>query len=137
MGRPWWYDSYWEKDKKSTRGRSRLPGRRSWVWIALVVVSLLLALESTGFRSGGIAWFLSFVSYACLILSFAVFTRVIVSWFMISRYNLLLILLDDITEPLLSRVRRIVPRFGVFDLTPLIAIALLYFIPLVLNRLLT
>jgi len=93
-------------------------------------------MGSTGFRPGGIAWFLSFAYYTCRILAFAVFIRVIVSWFMISRYNLLLILLDDVTEPLLSPLRRIVPRLGMFDITPLIAVAFLYFIPFVLNRLL-
>ena len=37
------------------------------------------------------------------------------SWFMIGRRNLLVGLLDDITEPILSPLRRIVPRLGIFE----------------------
>jgi len=132
VGRPWWYDSYWEKGKKSTGGRFHLPRRQSWVWIALVILSLLLATGSTG--PVGIAWFLSFVYYLCRILVFAVFIRVILSWFMISRYNRIVVLLDDVTEPILSPLRRVVPRLGMFDVTPLVAFAILYFIPFILNR---
>lgn len=134
MGRPWWYDSYWEKGKKSRRGWFHSPRRQSWVWIALVVLSLLLATGSTGFRPEGIAWFLGFVYYLCRILVFAVFIRAILSWFTVSRYNQLVVLLDDVTEPILSPLRRVVPRLGMFDITPLVAFAILYFIPFILSR---
>jgi YggT family protein len=33
--------------------------------------------------------------------------------------------LDQITEPILSPLRRIVPRIGMIDITPLVAIILL------------
>ena len=137
MGRPWWYDSYWEKGKKTKRGQSRLPRRQSLAWIALVVLSLILAVGSTGFHLVGIEWLLDFVYYLCRILTLAVFLRAIISWFAISPYNLLVMLLNDITSPLLSPLRRVVPRLGMFDITPLIAIGLLYLIPFILFRLLT
>jgi len=134
MGRPWWYDSYWQKETKPQR-RFRLPKRQAWIWIALVALSLLLATSSTGFRPIGVVWLLGFVNYFCRILTFVIFVRVILSWFMVSRYNLLIILLDDVTEPILSPLRRVIPRLGVFDITPLIVIAILYFIPFILTRL--
>lgn len=133
MGRPWWYDSYWEKDRKPKR-RFRLPGRQSWVWIALLLVSLVLAMNSSGFRPLWILWLLGFVYYLCRILAFAILVRTLLSWFMISRYNRFVILLDDITEPVLSPLRRVVPSLGMFDITPLIAILILYFIPSLLYR---
>ena len=136
MGRPWWYDSYWEKDKKIKETRFRLPRRQYLAWIALVVLSLVLAMGSSGFRLTGIEWLLDFVYYLCRILTLAVFLRAIMSWFVVSPYNLLIVLLNDITNPLLSPLRRVVPRLGVFDITPLIAIGLLYLIPFVLYRLL-
>lgn len=137
MGRPWWYDSYWEKGRKPTRRRFHLPRRRSWVWIALIILSFILSAGNTGFHAAGIMWFLGFVYYFCRILTFAIFMRAILSWFMISRYNLLIILLDDVTEPILSPLRRIIPRLGMFDITPLVAIGILYLVPFILNRLLT
>jgi YggT family protein len=36
--------------------------------------------------------------------------------------------LDQITEPILSPLRRIVPRVGMIDITPLVAIILLQFL---------
>jgi len=134
MGRPWWYDSYWEKDRKPKR-RFRLPSRQSLVWIVLLLVSLLLALSSTSFRPMWAVWFISFVSYVCRIVAFAILIRAVLSWFMISRYNRFVILLDDISEPVLAPLRRVVPAIGMFDITPLIAMLILYFIPSLLYRL--
>ena len=135
MGRPWWHDSYWEK-KRPARGGLNLPKRQIWVWIAIVVLSMLLAAGSTGFRPIAITWLAGSMYYLCRILTFAIFIRVILSWFMIGRRNLLVDLLDDITEPILSPLRRIVPKLGIFDVTPIIAIAVLYFIPFILSRIL-
>ena len=134
MGRPWWHDSYWEKDRKPQRS-PRLPRRKVLVWIGLAVLSLLLAMSRTGFQPLIIVWLVSFVQYFCRILSYAVFARVILSWFGISRYNIFIVILDDVTEPILAPLRRIVPMLGVFDITPLIAIGILYFIPIIITLL--
>ena len=136
MGRPWWYDSYWEKKRPERKGLN-LPKRQTWVWVAIVVLAILLTAGSTDFRPFVIAWLVGFIYYLCRILTIAIFIRVILSWFMTGRRNLLITLLDDITEPILSPLRRIVPRFGVFDFTPLIAIAILYFIPFIISLILT
>ncbi len=134
MGRPWWYDSYWEKGKKPQRS-PRLPRRQTLVWIGLVVLSLLLAMSRTDFQPFIIVWLVGFVQYFCRILSYAVFARVILSWFGISRHNIFIVILDDVTEPILAPLRRIVPMLGVFDITPLIAIGILYVIPIIITRL--
>jgi YggT family protein len=80
-------------------------------------------------------WFISFVSYVCRIVAFAILIRAVLSWFTISRYNRFVILLDDISEPVLAPLRRVVPAIGMFDITPLIAMLVLYFIPSLLYRL--
>ena len=131
MGRPWWHDSYWEKDRKPQRS-PRLPRRKVLVWIGLVVLSLLLAMSRTGFQPLIIVWLVGFVQYFCRILSYTIFARVILSWFGISRYNIFIVILDDVTEPILAPLRRIVPMLGVFDITPLIAIGILYAIPIII-----
>ena len=131
MGRPWWHDSYWEKDRKS-QNSPRLPRRQVLIWIGLGVMSLLLAISRTGFHPFIMVWLVGFVQYFCRILYYTVFARVILSWFGISRYNIFIIMLDEVTEPILAPLRRIVPIFGVFDITPLIAIGILHIIPIIM-----
>ncbi|MFC1871628.1 YggT family protein [Chloroflexota bacterium] len=101
------------------------------------MISILLAAGDTGFRPLVVVWLVGSIYYICRILTFTIFIRVILSWFMTGRGNLLLTLLDDITGPVLNPLRRIVPRLGVFDFTPMIAIAILYFIPFIISLILT
>lgn len=61
-------------------------------------------------------------------LSLAIFLRAILSWFSIDPRSPLITVLDQITEPILEPLRRIVPRLGMIDITPLIAILLLYWV---------
>jgi YggT family protein len=134
MGRPWWYDSYWEKEQRPQRS-PQLPKRKTLVWVSLILLSLILAMTRTGFQPLVLDWFVGFIYYFCRILTYVIFARVILSWFNLRRSNILLVLLDDITEPILSPLRRIVPRLGIFDISPLIAIGILYFIPFVITLL--
>jgi len=62
------------------------------------------------------------------ILSIAIFARAILSWFVRDPRNPLVELLDQITEPILAPLRRVVPRIGLVDITPLVAIILLQFL---------
>ncbi len=133
MGRPWWYDDYWKKEQRSTRGRLRLPKRPFWIWIVLLLLSILLAASSNGFQPVILDWIIGFIHYFCRILIFIIFIRAVLSWFAISRDNILIVLLDTVAQPVLSPLRRIIPRLGPFDITPLIAIIILYLIPFVLS----
>ncbi len=79
-------------------------------------------------------YFFNFLSILCEVLTFAIFIRVMLSWF-ISRPNMLTIILDKITEPILAPLRRIIPRVGMFDLTPMAAVIILQVIAAFLSRL--
>jgi YggT family protein len=59
------------------------------------------------------------------VLSAAIFIRVLLSWFPIDPRNSLVTLLYDITEPILEPLRRVIPRLGMFDLSPLVALLLI------------
>ena len=72
-------------------------------------------------------FFFNFIRLLCEVLTFAIFIRVVLSWF-VTRPNTLTIILDKITEPILAPLRRIIPRAGMFDFTPLVAIILLQLI---------
>jgi YggT family protein len=68
---------------------------------------------------------IDFIVILCHILTFTIIIRAILSWFSPSPDNPLVRLLNEITEPILAPLRRIVPQIGVFDITPIIAIILL------------
>ena len=58
-------------------------------------------------------------------LSLAIILRIILSWSPTITVNTFTIILHRITEPILEPLRRIIPRAGVFDFTPLVAIIIL------------
>ncbi len=78
-------------------------------------------------------YFFNFISFLCEVLTFAIFIRVILSW-VSPRPNVLTVILEKITEPILAPLRRIIPMAGMFDLTPLVAIILLRLIAAFLPR---
>lgn len=55
----------------------------------------------------------------------AIFFRAILSWVNPNPYSSLARALDQITEPILGPLRRIIPRIGMIDITPMIAIFIL------------
>jgi YggT family protein len=59
------------------------------------------------------------------ILILAIVGRALLSWFPLDQRNPLVRILHDITEPILEPLRRIIPRVGMLDLTPMVAIIVL------------
>ncbi len=66
-----------------------------------------------------------FVEILVTVLTWAIIIRSLMSWYSPRGDNPLILLLDNITEPILAPLRRIVPRLGMLDLTPLVAILLM------------
>ena len=67
-----------------------------------------------------------FVNILVWVLIIAIFARVILSWLPIGgSNNPLVAIVYQITEPILAPLRRVIPRVGIFDLTPMIAIIIL------------
>lgn len=65
----------------------------------------------------------------------AIFARVILSWFpQLSTTNPLVQFVFAVTEPILSPIRRLLPRFGMFDLSPMIALILITVVQSVLLK---
>jgi YggT family protein len=56
------------------------------------------------------------------LLYIAILVRVILSWVQMDPYHPLIVLLDQITEPFLAPIRRLVPPVGMMDITPIVAI---------------
>ena len=69
-----------------------------------------------------------FLRLLCEVLTLAILARVILSWFSPRPTNMLVNILYQVTEPILAPLRRIIPRVGVFDFTPMVAVILLQLI---------
>ncbi|MFC1932803.1 YggT family protein [Chloroflexota bacterium] len=70
----------------------------------------------------------NFLELLCQALTLIILIRVILSWFSPGPTNLLSNIIYRITEPLLAPLRRIIPRVGMFDFTPMVAVIVLQLI---------
>jgi YggT family protein len=73
----------------------------------------------------GIGFLLSFIGTLFFVLQFAIIIRALMSWFNPSPENPIVRLVIEITEPVLAPLRRIVPKIGMIDITPIVAILLM------------
>jgi len=75
-----------------------------------------------------VEYFVRAVVILCYALIVAIIIRSLMSWFTIDPKNILVNVVQTITEPILAPLRRILPRLNMFDLSPMVAIILLYVI---------
>ncbi len=61
----------------------------------------------------------------CDVLIIAILLRTILSWISPGSTNMLVVILYRVTEPFLAPLRRIIPRVGRLDFSPLAAIILI------------
>jgi len=71
-----------------------------------------------------------YLTYLINAFNMAILGRVIMSWVSPRGDDQISRVLIQITEPLIAPIRRVIPRFGMFDLSPMIALLLLNFIVL-------
>ena len=64
---------------------------------------------------------LTFLYYLLEVLLVAILIRVVLTWFPVDPSNRLIRILFDVTEPVLAPFRRVIPRIGMFDLSPIAA----------------
>lgn len=64
---------------------------------------------------------IAFIRIFFNLLSFAIIARLLLSWFPQGAPRLREVL-HNITEPVLGPFRRVIPRIGMFDISPLVAI---------------
>jgi YggT family protein len=62
------------------------------------------------------------------VLVIAMFIRVIFSWIGFNQESPIYAVIHEITEPILAPIRSIMPRLGMIDLSPMIAIFLLFIV---------
>jgi YggT family protein len=67
-----------------------------------------------------------FISYLLYVLAWLIIARSILSWFPNIQGNMLVQVLRQITDPILVPLQRVVPKFGMLDFTPTIAVIVLF-----------
>ena len=78
---------------------------------------------------------ISFVSLLSTVLYIALLGRVLLSWFQVgpnSPFYPVIAILYQVTEPILAPIRRLLPRFGMMDFSPIVAFILLQLVQRVL-----
>ncbi len=83
---------------------------------------------------------MAIINFVITLLTIAIFARVILSFVMPmsgARPHPLLVnintMVNQITEPILGPIRRMLPTFGMFDFSPMVALVVLWFIRQVLD----
>ena len=66
----------------------------------------------------------------------AMLGRVILSWINLGPRNPVSVIIYQVTEPILQPIRRVMPKFGMLDFSPMIAIVLITFVQRILYRVL-
>ncbi len=77
-----------------------------------------------------------FVQVLGNILYFALIARVLLSWVNLGPGNPLVVIVHQITEPILAPIRKVMPNLGMLDFSPMIAMILVFVVQRVLISLL-
>jgi YggT family protein len=92
--------------------------------VASTLVGLITSVRRTNFVAA-----LGFILFGAVsIYSLLIFMRIVFSWGRVSYSNRLMRFLVNTTEPLLGPLRRIIPPWGMMDISPIFAFILLWLI---------
>jgi YggT family protein len=110
-----------------------LPANAPWwalagvVLAGIVTISLLRFIQAQLLRLAALSGrgpagiYILLVTWSIAVLQIALIVRIISSWFRISPYSVWVRWAFTLTEPILGRLRRVIPPTGMIDFTPLIA----------------
>ena len=68
---------------------------------------------------------ITFVQILGQVLWIALLARVVLSWVSLSPTNPFVVIVYQITEPILAPIRRVLPRMGMMDLSPMVALKII------------
>ena len=90
-------------------------------------VASTLAGVISSVRAGAVITALGFILYGLIsIYILLIFIRIIFSWGMVSYRNRIMRFLVDTTEPFLGPLRRMIPPLGGMDISPIVAVLILW-----------
>lgn len=68
------------------------------------------------------------IDWILQLLSFAIIARALLSWIAPRSDNAIIRVLNEVTEPILAPLRRVIPLIGMIDITPIVALFLIQFL---------
>lgn len=93
--------------------------------VSTIAMTLAGIIDSA--MSGAVVSLLGFILYGLISLYILfIFMRVIFAWGMVSYGNRIMRFLVDTTEPLLGPLRRMIPPLGRMDISPIVAVLMLW-----------
>lgn len=66
-------------------------------------------------------YLINFLAILLQVLLVAILIRVVLTWFPVDPSNPVIRIIFEVTEPVLAPFRRVIPRIGMFDLSPIAA----------------
>ena len=69
---------------------------------------------------------LYFLALLCQIMGYLIIARSITTWFPNSRNNPIVIILYQITDPIMKPLTKYVPKLGMIDLSPLVGVLIVF-----------
>lgn len=66
-------------------------------------------------------YLINFLAILLQVLLVAILIRVVLTWFPVDPSNPIIRIIFEVTEPVLAPFRRVIPRIGMFDLSPIAA----------------
>ncbi len=69
---------------------------------------------------------LGIIGTAFMLMAYAIIARSLTTWFPSARNNPLVQILYQITDPILIPLSRVIPRAGMFDFSPMVAVIALF-----------
>ena len=101
-------------------------------WFVLQLVGTAAAMAEgiiDSIRGGALFQLIGFIIYGLIsIYILFIIIRIILSWGMLTYRNRLMRFLVDVTEPLLGPLRRMIPPLGWLDISPMVAILILWLV---------
>jgi YggT family protein len=75
----------------------------------------------------------SLISLVSTLFYLLILARIIFSWVQVDRYNPVVNMIYQLTEPVLAPIRNLLPAMGTFDFSPLVALLLMEVVARVLT----
>ncbi len=75
----------------------------------------------------------SLISLVSTLFYLLILARIIFSWVRVDRYNPVVNMIYQLTEPVLAPIRNLLPAMGTFDFSPLVALLLMEVVARVLT----
>lgn len=99
-------------------------------WFVIQLVDMIAGMTAgiiDSVRAGAVFRLIGFIIYGLISIYILLITiRIIFSWGMLDYRNRLMRFLVNVTEPLLGPLRRMIPPLGWLDISPLVAILILW-----------